>query len=169
MQTGGAYSPSTVYAIGLSSVGLGLHALFRPRQEYGRFGLPLEAAHDRPAWPHASSGQLSKEPRQLFSETASQSSQVSPLIYLKGIRELTYGLILLGLQFEGDAAGVTITSGVLALAGLADGLVVWYHGGKENRHKAWGHWLAFASLGSWAGWRAFRAYGERAAFHALHY
>lgn len=164
MQTKGAYSPINAYVIGIAGLGLGMHAVLRPREEYGRFGLPLESAG------RATGTQKDKASSTSPDEAAGHDpGHVSPLIYVKGIREISYGLALIGLQYEGNAAGVTIVAGVMALAGLGDGLVVWFRGRKDRRYVALGHWIGgFLGLGGWAGWRAFRAYGERAAFHALH-
>lgn len=154
-----AYSPFHAYALGAVGIGLGFHACLRPREEYHRFGLRLESAQP----PHLREKALIATP-----DTNPESGSVSPLIYLKAIRESTFGLALIGLQYQGNAAGVTTVAAVLALAALGDGFVVWYHGGKELRRKAWRHWAAFVGLAGWAGWRTFLWHGEWAAFHALH-
>ncbi|PYI35967.1 hypothetical protein BP00DRAFT_432723 [Aspergillus indologenus CBS 114.80] len=120
------------YLIGTLSIALGLNAIFRPAAEYPRFGLPLEAGHHTP--PH-------------------QSSSVSPLMYLKGIREVSYGLLLVGLQSQGQEPAITTLAAVMACVGLADGVVVWCCGGAERRQKAWGHWGTFVVMGAWAWYR----------------
>ena len=84
----------------------------------------------------------------------STADSIQSLIYLKGIRELTYGICLIALQYQGYDAAVTTFGGVLALAGLGDGLLVWFRGGRDLRHKAFGHWAAFAGLAGWCLWRA---------------
>lgn len=149
-----AFSPSTTYFVGLGSLGLALHAFLRPRDEYPRFGLPLAPARDA----NTKAGPAGQVPA---------PGPVSPFIYVKGLRELSYGLLLIALQRQGDVAGVTTVLGVAAAVALGDGLVVWFHGGGELRHRAAGHWGGCLLLGSWAAWRAFRSYGEGAAFHAL--
>lgn len=154
-----AYSPIHAYALGAAGIGLGLHACLRPRQEYPRFGLRLESAQP----PHPRQKALIATP-----DTNPEAGSVSPLIHLKAIRESTYGLAFVGLQYQGNAAGVTTLAAIVALAALGDGLVVWYHGGKELRRKARGHWAASVGLAGWAGWRTFLWYGEWAAFHTLH-
>lgn len=160
-----AYSPINSYAVGAVGLGLGLHALLRPRQEYRRFGLPLELE----GAPRAAQGPNKDMDRDRDRDAATVAT-VSPLIYVKAVREITYGLALIGLEYQGDKRGATTLIGIMALAGLGDGLIVWFHGGDELRWKAVGHWaVAGLGLGSWAAWRAFRAYGEWAAFHALGY
>lgn len=155
-----AYSPFHAYALGTVCIGLGLHACLRPRQEYPRFGLLLEPAQS----PHPREKASIATP----APTNPEPGFVSPLIHLKTIRESTYGLAFIGLQYQGNAAGVTTLAAVVALAALGDGFVVWYHGPEELRSKAWGHWAVFVGLAGWAGWRTFLWYGEWAAFHALH-
>lgn len=162
-----AYSPINAYIVGLGLHAMGFHALFRPRQEYARFGLPFDS--------NSRSGLVqspAKPGPQTSTETTSTTpatTSVSPLIYIKGIQEITYGLALIGLQYQGNVGGVTTVTMVVALAALGDGFVVWAHArGKQGRRKAAEHWVVgFLGLGCWAGWRAFRAYGEWAAFHAL--
>lgn len=149
-----AFSPFNTYFVGFGSLGLALHAFLRPREEYPRFGLPLEPGRNDKAE---------------LAAGVPTSSPVSPFIHVKGLRELSYGLILIALQYQGNVAGITTVLGVTALVAVGDGLVVWFHGGKETRHKAAGHWVGSIGLGSWAAWRAFRSYGEWAAFHALGY
>ena len=73
---------------------------------------------------------------------------------LKGIREGTYGLALVAFQYQGNEAAVTAFAAILALAGLGDGFIIWFHGGEKLRYKAFGHWFAFGGLASWAWWRA---------------
>ncbi|KAI1642459.1 uncharacterized protein F4817DRAFT_320795 [Daldinia loculata] len=61
------------------------------------------------------------------------------------------------LQYHGYDDAVTIMTGVMSLAGLGDGIVVWLYGGDEARGEAFGHWGAFATL---AGWSLWRTYGD---------
>ncbi|KAJ0115200.1 hypothetical protein J7T55_001610 [Diaporthe amygdali] len=132
-----ALNPLLAYILGGGLILLGLHAFIRPRQEYKRFGLPLEHAQ-----PNA------------------KTEKHSPLMFLKGTREVTYGLALVALQYQGNVGAVTAFVVVLALAGLADGFVVWLHGGQELKRKALGHWFAFVVLGSWAAWRAHQVWED---------
>ncbi|KAG8160625.1 hypothetical protein KVR01_008889 [Diaporthe batatas] len=113
-------SPTFAYFLGTGMLLIALNCFLRPRQEYRRFGLPLED-----------------------SRTPAKKKTHSPLIYLKGSRELTYGLALIILQYQGNVAGVTAFAGIISLAGLADGLVT----------KTLGHFFAFVVLASWAAWR----------------
>ncbi|KAF3058528.1 hypothetical protein GL218_05926 [Daldinia childiae] len=131
-------SPIPVYVIGTGSVFLGIHCFLRPEIEYRRFGLPLEPAQRR-------------------KHNTVDEEYASPVIYLKGIREITYGLALGALQYHGYDDAVTIMTGVMSLAGLGDGIVVWFYGGDESRRKVFGHWGAFAAL---AGWSLWRTYGD---------
>lgn len=160
-----AFSPIHSYVLGAASVGLGLHAFFRPRQEYARFGLPLEPSLPLPPVKSTTThpGPTVKDTTDV--QATGEGGSASPLIYLKGVREVTYGVALMALQHQDNAAGVTTVAGVIALAAVGDGLLVWFYGNNET--KAWGHWAAAVGLGSWAAWRAFVAYGEWAAFHAL--
>lgn len=125
------------YVLGISMLLLGVHCFLRPRQEYRRFGLPLENAQ-----PNA------------------KTQSHSPLIDLKGTREVTYGLALIVLQYQGNVSAVTTFAAILSLAGLADGLVIWFNGGQELRCKAFGHLFAFVVLAGWAAWRTHQAWED---------
>lgn len=173
-----AFSPIHSYVLGAASVGLGLHAFFRPRQEYARFGLPLEASPPTTTTTTTTAthpGQTAKDTiggaqaknKNNNDRLTGEDGSASPLIYLKGVREVTYGVAFIALQLQDNAAGITTMAGVMALAAVGDGFLVMFHGGKDETKKAWGHWGAAVGLGSWAAWRAFVAYGEWAAFHAL--
>lgn len=126
-----------VYFLGIGMLLLGLHCFLRPRQEYRRFGLPLENAQPNAKIPIH-----------------------SPLIFLKGSREVTYGLALIVLQYQGNANAVTTMAAILSLAGLADGLVVWFNGGQDRKYKAFGHLFAFVGLAGWAAWRAHQVWKD---------
>ncbi|KAE8153696.1 hypothetical protein BDV25DRAFT_136635 [Aspergillus avenaceus] len=125
-----------VYLVGSLCVALGLNCFARPAHEYERFGLPLESATPTRR------------------RTTPDLGIVSPLIYLKGIREVTYGLTLIGLQFWGVATGVTVALAAFSLAGLGDAVVVWRYGGNQLRNKALGHGVTFVGMMGWAWWRA---------------
>ncbi|KAF3771345.1 hypothetical protein M406DRAFT_30348, partial [Cryphonectria parasitica EP155] len=131
------YAPINAYLIGAASIGLGLHAIFRPREEYARFGLPLPHASARRGPPDTTKNpspldeqrNIARPDKKEEEEEEEEEGDVSPLMYIKGIRDITYGLALVGLQYEGhSAAGVTLVAGVMALAGLGDGIVVWCSG-----------------------------------------
>ncbi|KAI7778470.1 hypothetical protein LA080_002074 [Diaporthe eres] len=133
-------SPSNqmiAYGIGIATLLLALHCFLRPRQEYGRFGLPLENA-----------------------QTNAKAQSHSPFIFIKGSRELICGLTLIVLQYQGNVNAITTFVAILSTAGLIDGLVVWFNGGQEYKHKAFGHWFAFVFAGSWAAWRARQAWQD---------
>ncbi|KAI1400031.1 hypothetical protein F4819DRAFT_386504 [Hypoxylon fuscum] len=123
-------SIGSAYVLGAGSVFLGLHCFIRPKKEYGRFGLPLESP-----------------PQQ---KGTADVGSVSPLIYLKGIREITYGLALGVLQYQGQDDAVTTIAGIISLAGLGDGIVIWLNGGDEFKHMAFGHWGSFVALAVWS-------------------
>ncbi|CAH0044957.1 unnamed protein product [Clonostachys solani] len=117
------YSPFPAYIFGAACVSRGVMASLSPRAEYGHMGLPLEAP-----------GPV---------EDAS-TGLVSPLMYYKGIREISYGATMVALQQQGLDKALTT---------FGDGLVVWLHGGPELRYKAWGHWITGAVFAGWVSWR----------------
>ncbi|PYI01637.1 hypothetical protein BO78DRAFT_245603 [Aspergillus sclerotiicarbonarius CBS 121057] len=131
------FSPILAYVLGTLCLALGINAISRPASEYPRFGLPFEStavpthANDTPP-----------------------PGAVSPLMYLKGIRETSYGLALIALQYQGQETALTTLAAILALAALADGLLVWTHGGDTLKMKAFGHWLAFVGFAGWSWWRS---------------
>ncbi|KAL4998255.1 hypothetical protein BDV10DRAFT_167600 [Aspergillus recurvatus] len=137
------FSPLPTYLIGALCLTLGINSLFRAETEYPRFGLPLE--------PPASTTTTSNW-NPSTSDSDSARGTVSPLIYLKSIREITYGLALVALQYQGEEKAITTLAGVVSLAGLGDGFVVWTFGG-ERRRTAMNHWGTFVGLLSWAVWR----------------
>lgn len=126
-----ALNPIFAYFLGTGLLLIALNCFLRPRQEYGRFGLPLERGQ-----PNA------------------KTTSHSPLMYLKGSRELTFGLAFIMLQYQGNVDAVTTIAAIASLAGLVDGLVVWFNSGPELKHKTFGHLFAFVLLASWAAWRA---------------
>ncbi|KAI1088494.1 hypothetical protein F5B19DRAFT_425465 [Rostrohypoxylon terebratum] len=142
-----AAPPIPAYFIGAGSILLGVHCFVRPTQEYGRFGLPLEPA------PRAKRDRGEKRERGERRSSSAEEGRASPLVYIKGVREVTYGVALGVLKWLKHDDAVTALTAVLALAGLGDGVVVWLHGGEKNRRKAVGHWGAFLILGGWSVWR----------------
>ncbi|KAI1378393.1 hypothetical protein F4677DRAFT_393929 [Hypoxylon crocopeplum] len=129
------HSPTPAYVLGAACFGRGIMALLSPRKEYGNVGLPLE------------SQTAASDP------TTHRDGLVSPLMYFKGIREISYGLVLMALQQQGNASAVTTVAAVLSLVRLGDGLVVWLRGGDELRFKAWGHWITGFGFVGWVFWR----------------
>ncbi|CRG84787.1 hypothetical protein PISL3812_01983 [Talaromyces islandicus] len=93
------FSSVPAYLAGALCIGLGVNGMIHPAAEYPRFGLPLEGSPERGA--------------------------VSPLIYLKGVRETTYGLCLVALQYQNQETAITTVAAVVSLAALSDGFVVW--------------------------------------------
>jgi hypothetical protein len=147
------FSSAPSYIIGTLLFGIAASALFTPRAEYPRFGLPLEKL---PTPLSASSSSITKPSHSSsIVNTISTTTEgaISPLIYLKSIREASYGLILVLLEAQGNAAGVTTFLIVFALVALGDGVLVWFYGGDELRYRVWGHWGAAVGLGAWAWWR----------------
>ncbi|KAI1103182.1 hypothetical protein F4804DRAFT_239231 [Jackrogersella minutella] len=142
------------YFMGAASIAVGLNCFFRPTQEYGRFGLPLEP---NPSYrSKRSSEKRERERGGSGSERRSTADEgrASPLIHLKGIREATYGLTLIALRYLGHDDAVTAFTGIVALAGLGDGVIIWLNGGDKYKKRAFGHWGVFIVAGGWAVWRA---------------
>lgn len=121
------------YVLGAACVGRGVMGLLSPRNEYGHVGLPLE--------PHATT------------TPATGLDGASPLMYFKGIREVSYGAALMALQHQGDESAVTTFAAILSLVRLGDGLVVWWNGGEKLRSRAWGHWITGFGFIGWVIWR----------------
>lgn len=118
-----AFSPAPSYILGTACIGRGIMAALTPRNEYGRMGL------------------------------RSPGAEVSPLMYLKALREVSYGLTLATLEHQGNSAAVTTFSAILSLVRIGDGLVVWLYGGEELKWKALGHWITGAGFLGWVIWR----------------
>lgn len=78
---------------------------------------------------------------------------ISPLMYFKGIREVTFGATLMALQRQGNEEAITSFAAILSFTRLADGLVVWLYGGDTLKTRAWGHWITGLGLFAWATWR----------------
>ncbi|KAJ0418186.1 hypothetical protein BJY00DRAFT_288404 [Aspergillus carlsbadensis] len=140
------------YCIGTLCLALGVNGLFRPEAEYPRFGLPLEPPAPAPASTTATASNPGRGTSTRPSPTENSVGTVSPLIYLKSIREITYGLALVALQYQGEERAITTLAAVISLAGLGDGFVVWAFGG-ERKKTALNHWGTFVALLGWAVWR----------------
>ncbi|KAI1841863.1 hypothetical protein JX266_011941 [Neoarthrinium moseri] len=104
-------SPIASYMAGAAAITIGLNAIANPRDECECFGLPLE---QRKLLTTVSDG----------STTPVRGIAFSPPMYLKGTRELTYGLGLITLQYQRNEDAVTTFLLLLSLAGLGDGIVV---------------------------------------------
>ncbi|KAJ3464551.1 hypothetical protein MRS44_009337 [Fusarium solani] len=120
------FSSIPPYILGGACVGRGLMALYSPRKEYGHVGLPLESL----ATPQSNQ----------------EHGGVSPLMYFKGLREISYGLTLMVLQRQGNEDAVTTFAAILSIVRIGDGLVVWLKGGEELRWRAMGHWITGAGF-----------------------
>lgn len=140
-----APSPLPAYILGAACVGRGLMAMLNPRAEYGHVGLPLEP----PA--QSSPSVLST------AADAHAHGCVSPLMYFKGLREMSYGLTLVALQHQGHAAALTTFAAILSLVRFGDGLVVYLRGGIKLRYRASGHWITAAGFVVWVLWRRRRS------------
>ncbi|KAJ4181314.1 hypothetical protein NW755_011099 [Fusarium falciforme] len=127
------FSSIPPYILGGACVGRGLMAIYSPRKEYGHVGLPLESLATRPA-DHEAGG-------------------ISPLMYFKGLREISYGLTLMVLQRQGNEDAVTTFAAILSAVRIGDGLVVWIKGGEELRWRAMGHWITGVGFAGWVIWR----------------
>lgn len=136
------FSPIPSYLLGTLCLALGLNSILRPSNEYPRFGIPFETS-------------TSRKPSKPSSTNSASADCISPLIHLKGIRETSYGLALIALQYQGQEVAVTTIAAICAFAGLGDSLVVWKYGNEEYRSKAMGHLLAFLGFGGWAIWRVY--------------
>ncbi|KAI2631065.1 hypothetical protein GGR54DRAFT_585357 [Hypoxylon sp. NC1633] len=132
-------SPVPAYVLGAACFGRGIMALLSPREEYSHVGLQLESLAPA-SLPPASQGD-------------SVAGFVSPLMYFKGIREISYGLALMALQRQGNEDAVTTVATILSLVRLGDGLVVWLNGGESLRWRAWGHWITGVGFVGWVLWR----------------
>lgn len=130
------FSSIPAYVLGTACIGRGVMAMFSPRKEYGHVGLPLES-----------------HPTSTTNPAGGPSTFPSPLMYFKGLREISYGATLALLQWQGNEDAVTTFAAVLSLVRVGDGLVVWFNGGKKLRSRAWGHWITGAGFVGWVTWR----------------
>lgn len=163
------FSPAAPYILGTACIGRGIMAILQPRAEYGHMGLPLES----PAFPASLPPPSSAEADAVQAERqdqgkaqaqaqaragpgtvdASQSGSVSPLMYFKGIREISYGLAMVAFQRLGYESALTAFAGILSFVRLGDGLIIWLHGGDELRHRASGHLITGVGFLAWVAWR----------------
>jgi hypothetical protein len=90
-------------------------------------------------------------------EKTSASTSISPIVYARGIRDVTYGLLYLSLEAT-NAAGtndkaLNIFSAIVCLTAFVDGYLVHKYGGEKLAGKKWGHWGMIGGLGAWVAWR----------------
>ncbi|KAI1384741.1 uncharacterized protein F4822DRAFT_416113 [Hypoxylon trugodes] len=128
------FSPVASYVLGAACFGRGLMALIWPEEDYAHVGLPLES-EATPPYDGPSLG------------------FVSPLMYFKGIREMSYGATLIALQWGGNQRDITTFATILSFVRFGDGLVVWLKGGEKLRYRASGHWITGAGFLWWVLWR----------------
>ncbi|KPM40538.1 hypothetical protein AK830_g6027 [Neonectria ditissima] len=102
------FSSIPSYVLGSACFGRGVMAILSPRKEYGHVGLQLE--HSAAITPKSTR------------PDPTNSGLVSPLMYFKGIREISYGLALMALQWQGNEEAVTTFAAVLSLVRIGDGL-----------------------------------------------
>ncbi|KAK6953485.1 hypothetical protein Daesc_005790 [Daldinia eschscholtzii] len=136
-----AASPLSSYILGTACFARGLMAIFSPEAEYNNVGLPSDIDTEDPP----------------LKNQHDESSTIftSPLMYFQGIREMSYGLTLVALEWQGNATAVTTFAAVLSLVRFGDGLVVWFNGGDKLKYKAIGHWVTGLSFLGWVArrWR----------------
>ncbi|KAK0103277.1 hypothetical protein ONS95_005310 [Cadophora gregata] len=133
------FSPIPSYILGTLFTLSGIISFISPATEYRTFGLPLTSSNN--SKPDSSSS------------ASPPSPQISPYVYAKGIRDLTYGFTYFIFQLQGQESAITTFTGIVCIAGFVDGILVWrFVGGWKG--KAFEHWGAIAVLGSWAVWRA---------------
>ena len=130
-----SYSHIPAYVLGTACCGRGLMGALSPRSEYGHVGLRLEGGAGA------------------TSITDGGGGVASPLMYFKAIREVSYGAALVALQYQGHEAALTTLVGILSAVRLADGTVVWWHGGELLRWRALGHWITGVGFLGWFVWR----------------
>ncbi|KAI8966308.1 hypothetical protein F5Y11DRAFT_189377 [Daldinia sp. FL1419] len=133
-----AFSSFSSYILGTACFARGLMAILSPEKEYDNIGLPIDFHTEVPH---------STDPDEDIDD--SSISFTSPLMYFKGIREMSYGLTLVALEWQGNTAAVTTFAAILSLVRLGDGLVVWVNGGDKMKFKAMGHWVTSVSFLGW--------------------
>ncbi|OAA55293.1 hypothetical protein SPI_08388 [Niveomyces insectorum RCEF 264] len=117
------------YFFGSAFTGIGILSVLAPEKDYEVFGLPLEPP----------------------------AGNVSPMIYAKGARDLSYGLAYFFFQYKGMHDAINVFSAALLVTALSDGLIVWRYGGNKLKSKAYGHWGGLVAFSAWLAWRV---YGE---------
>ncbi|KAK1762509.1 hypothetical protein QBC33DRAFT_551730 [Phialemonium atrogriseum] len=130
------FSPVPAYLLGTAFLGVGLNAYANPESAYKMFGLPLQTSKASPLTIHPAA----VEP-------------VSPFVYPKAARDITFGLAYFILQAQQNETGVTAFSAAVAVTGFLDGWTVWTCGSPKMRNNAWRHWIGSAIFTVWVGLR----------------
>ncbi|KAL4863602.1 hypothetical protein BDV12DRAFT_177297 [Aspergillus spectabilis] len=115
------FSPQLIWTIANISVVRAVWCWIKPTTQYEEFGLPLEQ-------PQSATSPTSNQAPSTEQQQDHQQGFISPLIYIKGIRDFCYGVILLALRDSSDPKPLTILIGVGALMSLGDAFVVWRFG-----------------------------------------
>ncbi|KAL5042151.1 hypothetical protein BDW71DRAFT_190599 [Aspergillus fruticulosus] len=119
-------SPNIGSNVGTALILRGVRCFIQPGSQYYEFGIPREGSDNRQ--PHS-------------------GGSISPLIYVKGIRELGYGVALVNLQRLHDEGGLRVLLWIGALMSLADGGVVLVFGRRNYQMVAF-HLLFAVYLGA---------------------
>ncbi|KAH7398022.1 hypothetical protein BKA64DRAFT_643137 [Cadophora sp. MPI-SDFR-AT-0126] len=135
-----SFSPIPSYILGTLFTLSGIISFISPSTEYKTFGFPIPSSSPSPSSTISNSSSPPSHP------------QISPYVYAKGIRDLTYGLTFFIFQLQGQDSVITAFTGIVCIAGFVDGVLVWTFGGGW-KGKAVEHWGAVAVLGSWGLWR----------------
>ena len=142
-----SFSSIPSYLLGTIFTASGIISFVPPSTEYQTFGFPLPTSTSIPIH------HLSDTKPPSSARTPPPAPTISPYVYAKGMRDLTYGLTYFIFQLHGQVSAITTFTGIVCIAGFVDGLLVWRFGG-GLRGKAKEHFAAVVVLGSWAGWRA---------------
>ena len=135
-----ALSPIPAYLVGTAFLGVGLMAFADPSGAYKQFGIPLSPSLPEKTHPAA-------------------YGAVSPFLYAKAARDITFGLTYFLLQYTRNARGVTAFSMAAAVTGCVDGWIAWAYGG-ELRGTAWNHWTGTAVFTAWVAMRLLKHAGH---------
>lgn len=125
-----------IYLLGTAFLGLGVSGLAQPESQYPTFGIPLPALPPTP-------------PDVATDEQTDRRAAASPFVKAKSIRDLSYGLFLISLQFQGQNKAVNTLLANMVIVGAVDGAIVWVFGGADRGEKAWGHWGGSIALAAW--------------------
>ncbi|KAL4735043.1 hypothetical protein BDV11DRAFT_196950 [Aspergillus similis] len=118
-------SPNIGSNIGTALILRGVRCFIQPGSQYSEFGIPREASENPEA----------------------RTASISPLIFVKGIRELGYGVALVSLQRLHDEAGLRLLLWIGAVMSLADAGVVLVFGRRNYQMVAF-HLLFALYLGA---------------------
>ncbi|KAL4876749.1 hypothetical protein BJY04DRAFT_139215 [Aspergillus karnatakaensis] len=166
--------PQLLQSIGMCSVIRGIWCLRDPEKQYEEFGLPLERERDHePQHEQHGSFSFSAAPTgavetgtetdtsKTDANTAQRTTQISPLMYVKGIRDICYGILFWAFSIaasshrstpSGIDGAVTYLILVGAIMSAGDALVVWRFGGARKK-TARRHAIIAAAWFAWVFWR----------------